>query len=87
MAYSVKFTPQAVEDLARLDKTIAQNIANKIDWLSKNIESTIPASLTGKFKGKCKLRVGDWRIVYSFEHTSQVITIYAVRHRSEVYKI
>jgi mRNA-degrading endonuclease RelE of RelBE toxin-antitoxin system len=45
MAYSVKFTSQAVEDLARLDKTIAQNIANKIDWLSKNIESTMPAPL------------------------------------------
>lgn len=87
MAYSIKFTPRAVEDLARLDKTIAQNIANKIDWLSKNIESTMPAPLTGKFKDKCKLRVGERRIVYSFKHTSQVITIYAVRHRTEVYKI
>jgi mRNA-degrading endonuclease RelE of RelBE toxin-antitoxin system len=87
MAYSVKFTPQAVEDLARLDKNIAQNIVNKIDWLFKNIESTMPVPLAGKFKGKCKLGVGDCRIVYSFKHTYQVITIYAVRHCSEVYKL
>lgn len=87
MAYKIKFTPQAEEDLSRLDKTIAQHIANKIDWLSQNIQSMVPAPLKGKFKGKYKLRVGDWRIVYSLEHSSQIITVYAVRHRSEVYKI
>jgi mRNA interferase RelE/StbE len=87
MTYSVKFTLQAEEDLARLDKTVAQHIANKIDWLSQSMESIIPAPLKGKFKGKYKLRVGEWRVIYSFEHSTQVITIYAVRHRSEVYKI
>jgi mRNA-degrading endonuclease RelE of RelBE toxin-antitoxin system len=35
MAYAIEFTHQAEEDLAHLDKTIAQQIANRIDWLSK----------------------------------------------------
>ncbi len=87
MTFNIDFTPQAEEDLAHLDKAIAKNIANKIDWLSQNIEYIIPSPLKGKFKGKYKLRVGNWRIVYSVEHESQVITIYAVRHRREVYKI
>jgi mRNA interferase RelE/StbE len=86
MSYKVEFTLQAEEDLSRLNKTIAQNIAHKIDWLSQNIENIIPAPLRGKFKGKYKLRVGDWRVVYSFENSNQIITVYAVRHRSEVYK-
>jgi len=87
MICSVKFTLQAEEDLARLDKSIAQQVSNKIDWLSQNIESIIPLPLKGKFAGKYKLRVGDWRIIYSFEHSSKLITIYAVKHRREVYKI
>jgi mRNA interferase RelE/StbE len=87
MTYSVEFTLQAEEDMVRLDKTIAQHIADKIDWLSQNIDNIFPAPLKGKFKGKYKLRVGDWRVIYSFEHSSQIITVYAVRHRSEVYKI
>jgi mRNA-degrading endonuclease RelE of RelBE toxin-antitoxin system len=33
MPYLVNFTPQAEKDLARLDKIVAQNVANKIDWL------------------------------------------------------
>ena len=87
MTYSVEVTLQAEEDLARLDKTVAQHIADKINWLSQSIEYIIPAPLKGKFKGKYKLRVGDWRVIYSFEQSSQIITIYAVRHRREVYKI
>lgn len=87
MTFTIKFTPQAEEDLARLDKTIAQHISNKIEWLSQNVENIIPAPLKGKFKGKYKLRIGDWRVIYSFEHSLKIITIYAVRHRREVYKI
>jgi mRNA-degrading endonuclease RelE of RelBE toxin-antitoxin system len=45
MSYKVEFTLQAEEDLSRLDKTIVQNIAHKIDWLSQNIENITPAPL------------------------------------------
>jgi mRNA interferase RelE/StbE len=87
MPYLVEFTLQAEEDVLRLDKAIAQSVANKISWLSENIEFVIPLPLKWQFKEKYKLRVGDWRVIYSYEQSSQTITIYAVRHRSEVYKI
>ena len=81
----VSTTPKIANRLPTVDKEPG-NIAHKIDWLSQNIENIIPAPLKGKFKGKYKLRIGDWRIVYSFENLTQLITVYAVRHRSEVYK-
>lgn len=87
MTYKVEFTPQAEQDILLLDKTVAENIVNKIDRLSENVKSIIHFPLKGRFKGKYKLRVGDWRIIYSVEHASRIITIYAVRHRSEVYKV
>jgi len=65
MTYSVEFTPQAADDLVHIDKVIAKNIANKIERLSQNIENINPAPLKGKFKGKYKLRVSDWKVVYS----------------------
>lgn len=83
MSYKVEFTPQAEEDISCLDKTTAQNIAHKIDWLSQNIENITPAPLKGKFKGKYKMRVGDWRVVYSFYyhfkdvlHDCQLLLVY-----------
>jgi mRNA-degrading endonuclease RelE of RelBE toxin-antitoxin system len=48
MAYAIEFTHQAEEDLARLDKTIAQQIANRIDWLSQNMTSISPTPLKGR---------------------------------------
>ncbi|MEW6620908.1 MAG: type II toxin-antitoxin system mRNA interferase toxin, RelE/StbE family [bacterium] len=59
----------------------------KIEWFCQNIGHIISEPLTGKFKGKYKLRVGDWRIIYSIEHSSQIITVYAIEHRSKIYKI
>ena len=76
MTYSVEFTAQAEKDILRLDKSIARDIANKIDWLSQNIESVTPVPLKGKFKDKYKLRAGDWQIIYSLEHPSRVITFF-----------
>lgn len=48
MIYAIEFTPQGQEDLLRLGRTIAQNISNKIVWLSLNIENIIPTSLVRK---------------------------------------
>jgi mRNA interferase RelE/StbE len=87
MSFRVEFTRQAEEDILRLDKPVAQLIVNKIDRLSQSIENLVPTPLKGKFKGKYKLRAGDWRIIYSIGNSVQVITVYAVRHRREVYKI
>jgi mRNA interferase RelE/StbE len=84
--YKVEFTLQAEEDLSRIDKAVAQRIADKIEWLRQNVEHIIREPLIGRLKGKYKLRVGDWRIIYSVEHFSKIITIYAIEHRSRVYK-
>ncbi len=84
--YKVEFSPQAEEDLSHIDKVIAKQIANKIEWLCQNIGHIIMEPLAGKFKGTYKLRVGDWRIIYSTKHSPQIITIYAIEHRGKIYK-
>lgn len=39
--YKVLFTPQAEDYLSFIDKTIAIQIAKKIDWLSQNASNMI----------------------------------------------
>jgi mRNA interferase RelE/StbE len=36
--------------------------------------------------GLCKLRVGDWRILYWIYHPEKIVRIYRIQHRSEVYR-
>lgn len=87
MSYAVVFTPHAERDILQLDNTVAKIIINRVEWLAENIEDITPIPLKGKFKGKYKLRVGRWRIIYSIEHAKKTIVIYAIRHRKEVYKL
>lgn len=86
MSCQVEFTRQAEKDLSALEPTISRRIFDKITYLSRNLENIILEPLSGKLKGNYKLRVGDWRVVYGINHSRETITIYAVDHRSRVYK-
>lgn len=36
--------------------------------------------------GLCKLRVGDYRIIYWVYRSDKLIRVYRIQHRSEVYR-
>ena len=81
----VVFTSHAEENLAKLDKQTAQRILKKIRWLAENLDSLKPESPTGQFQGVYKLRVGDYRVLYTLEEEDSVV-IRLIKHRREVYK-
>jgi len=83
----VEFTARAEADLARLDKPIAQRILKKLRWLAENFQAIPPEPLTGQWQGMLKLRVGDYRVIYTLKTERQMIIVHLVRHRREVYKI
>ncbi len=82
----VVFTSQAEQNLAKLDKQIAQRILKKIRWLAENFGTLTPEPLTGQFQGVYKLRVGDYRVLYTLEEERNLIVIRLIKHRREVYK-
>ena len=81
----IEWNEDAIKDLAKLDKPVAQRILKKIDWLSDNFEKVTPEPLIGQFKGTFKLRVGDWRVVYTIE--SYTLVIQFIGHRRDIYSI
>lgn len=83
---AVSFTTKAEEDLASLDRNNAQRMLKKIRWLAENFEAVQPEPLTGQWAGVNKLRVGDYRILYTVVEDPQKIVIHVIRHRREVYK-
>ncbi len=84
--YRVKFTQGALDQLASLDKTIAQQVLKKLHWTADNFDNTIHEPLRGRLKGVYKLRAGDYRALYTFDKQEQIIFVHFVQHRSEVYK-
>ena len=80
MTYSVEFTPGAESDLSRLDIQISQRSLNRLRWLADNFESIRPEALVGQWRGVYKLRVGDYRVLYTYNQSDQKILVHFVRH-------
>ena len=81
---SVKWSDNALEGLEKLDSIIGERVLLKVSWLEDNFDSVIPESLHRELKGLYKLRVGDYRVVYSLRRDT--ITIEAVGHRRDIYR-
>jgi mRNA-degrading endonuclease RelE of RelBE toxin-antitoxin system len=81
---SVEFKAHAARELEELDPVIGERIIEKIFWFEKNFNVLVPERLHYGFRDLYKLRVGDYRAVYSIN--GDVITIEKVRHRRDVYK-
>jgi mRNA interferase RelE/StbE len=78
---NITFSKQAVKTINRMDTSIKQRIKAAIERL--------PDGDTKQIKNRhivtYRLRVGDWRVLYSFEN-SNVILIEKIAPRGDVYK-
>jgi len=87
--FEVKLLPDAEAAFRKLDRAVQTRIGQKIDWLSENAAVMIHHPLTSlpeDLRGLCKIRVGDYRIIYWIYQEEKRISIYAVEHRSKDYK-
>ncbi|MBE0480914.1 MAG: type II toxin-antitoxin system RelE/ParE family toxin [Dehalococcoidia bacterium] len=86
--YRVVTTRQFDNDFRQLDNDTASRVISKAEWLSNHPESLrfplkhVPSDL----KGLHKYRIGDYRLLLWVDHDKQVLTLYAVKHRSSIYK-
>ena len=85
MSYQVEFEPEALADLDRMDSTDRKRIFRKINWLALNFEQTTSQRLSANLAGFYKLRVGNYRVIYSVDEQGQLVAIIRVGHRSEIY--
>lgn len=71
MLYSVEFQAGAIDDINRLDTAIAQRVRNRLDGLVENAESMRHRMLTGRLRGLFRLRVGDYRVLYTMDRANR----------------
>jgi mRNA interferase RelE/StbE len=84
VTYQIEFTGTSREVLAHLPPAIKQEIKEGLRFLSGNPYAGEP--LQRELKGKWKLRVGRFRIVYRLEAHRRKILVIAVGHRRSIYE-
>ncbi|MCW5312540.1 type II toxin-antitoxin system RelE/ParE family toxin [Nostoc sp. KVJ3] len=85
MSYNIEFKSEANIGFETLTSTIQERILRKVCWLSENFEDLTPQALSSDLSGLFKLRIGDYRVIYSFDTEAQLITIHQVGHRRDIY--
>ncbi|MBG1265236.1 type II toxin-antitoxin system RelE family toxin [Nostoc sp. WHI] len=85
MSYDIELKSEATIGFEALTSTIQERILRKLRWLSENFEDLTPQVLSADLNGLFKLRIGDYRVIYSFDTEAQLITIHKVGHRRDIY--
>lgn len=83
MSYKIAFKKSVGRDLKKISKDQAEKILKKIEEHLPEKADSYP-SLTGKFTGLKKCRVGNCRIIYSI--IGDTVLILRISHRQKAYR-
>ena len=81
---NISFVKSAEKELLKIDKNLAKRIFDKIHLLGNDPYGQSSEKLGGG-KGY-RIRIGDYRIVYTIDKTAKEITVIRIRHRRDVYR-
>lgn len=83
--YWITFARSARKELEALPTSLIIRIFSKIEALSIEPRPSGCRKLQG-FTNLWRIRIGDYRVIYSIDDNTATIDIVAVRHRREAYE-
>ena len=84
-SYNVLLKPSVKKDIRSLPKSVLKRLWARIESLSTDPLPRQSVKLAGA-EQLYRIRVGDYRIIYSLDEHSKQVIVYYVRHRSEAYR-
>lgn len=86
LSFSLTYHNDVVqEDIPALDPAVKMRIKQDIEKKLTTYPQLYGKPLRGSLKNRFKLRIGDYRVIYTL--SSKTVKILAIKHRSVVYKI
>jgi len=83
--YEIDLTGRARKQYSALDPVIRNRLRAALNDLSNDPSPSQVKALAGS-GGLFRIRVGDWRIIYSVERDHARVVIVDIDHRSTVYR-
>ena len=83
--YHVVVERAAEKDLRRLPRNARFRVAHALRNLANDPRPVGCRKLTGT-KHDWRIRVGDYRVIYEIADRLELVRVYRVRHRREVYR-
>ena len=89
MSWTIEIKPTAVKSYKKLDKQIKQRIKKALNELKDSdnpLKSANTKMLSGKLKGDYRLRIGNYRILFTPDIEEKMLYVYAILSREGAYK-
>lgn len=83
--YRVEWKPSAAKEIRKLPKAVILRVLVAIETLASDPNPPGVIKLRGT-DHTYRLRIGEYRVVYTVEETALRIEIVRVRHRSDAYR-
>lgn len=80
----VLLTPEGADEFKALPPVIKARVAGVFERLQSWPEVSGVKWLRGEWAGHARVRVGDWRVVFTFVAPDLIVV--RIRHRREVYE-
>ncbi len=85
MTYSIQWRPRARKAFLSLDKPVRRRIGEAVDALAANPRPAAAKRITGAH-GVLRIRVGDYRVLYTIDEGQLIVLVLDAGHRSEIYE-
>ena len=82
--YAITFARSARKELETLDAALVNRVFKKIVALAKDPRPKGCRKLQGE-KFLWRIRMGDYRVIYTINDDARLVDIIVVRHRSQAY--
>ena len=88
MSWKIEVKPTAEKSYLKLDKKTRKRIKRSLLELEKSDNPLMHPNvrpLIGKLRGDYRLRVGDWRVLFTPEKDIKIMHVYAILPRGDAY--
>ena len=83
--YRIEFTSAAARQIRKLDRPVRTRLLDAIESLASSPRPDGVKKLAST-ENAWRIRVGDYRVIYSIEDDVLVVTVVRVAHRREAYR-
>ena len=88
MSWRIEVKPSAEKQYLTLDRTTRRRIKRALGDLETSERPLLHPRvrpLTGRLKGDHRIRIGDWRVLFTANRESRRLYVYAILPRGDAY--
>lgn len=86
MSYSILLERQAEKELRSLPNQLLLRIDKRILSLADEPRPKGVLKLKGKEGEGWRIKIGDYRVLYTIDDVQKIVKIYRIKHRRDVYR-